>query len=56
MKELLEVLPSDSIKAMVTLESAKILTLIYCFSKNENLEEVLEKSLNIWKNNTKQKI
>lgn len=35
---------SDSIKAMVTLESAKILTLIYCFSKNENLEEVLEKS------------
>lgn len=35
---------SDSIKAMVTLESVKILTLIYCFSKNENLEEILEKS------------
>ncbi|MHD0316442.1 B3/B4 domain-containing protein [Fusobacterium sp. THCT1E2] len=35
---------SDSIKTMVTLESVKILTLIYCFSKNENLDEILEKS------------
>ena len=29
---------------MVTLEAVKRLTLIYCFSKNENLEEILEKS------------
>ena len=36
---------SDSTKAMVTLESEKILTLIYCFSKNENLDKILEKSV-----------
>ena len=35
---------SDSVKAMVTLDSKKILTLLYCFSKNENLEEILKKS------------
>ncbi len=37
-------LTSDSVRAMVTLDSEKILTLVYCFSKNENLDEVLEKS------------
>ena len=35
---------SDSTKAMVTLDSEKILTLIYCFYKDENLEEILNKS------------
>lgn len=35
---------SDSTKAMVTLDSEKILTLIYYFSKDENLEEILNKS------------
>ena len=35
---------SDSTKAMVTLNSEKILTLIYCFSKDENLEKILNKS------------
>ena len=29
---------------MVTLDSKKILTLIYCFSKNENLNITLESS------------
>ena len=29
---------------MVTLNSEKILTLIYCFSKDENLEKILNKS------------
>lgn len=33
---------SDSTKAMVTLNSEKILTLIYCFSKDEDLEKVLD--------------
>lgn len=35
---------SDSTKAMVTLNFEKILTLIYCFSKDENLEKILNKS------------
>ena len=35
---------SDSTKAMVTLNSEKILTLIYCFSKDENLEKILNNS------------
>lgn len=35
---------SDSTKAMVTSNSEKILTLIYCFSKDENLEKILNKS------------
>ena len=35
---------SDSTRAMVTLDSKKILTLIYCFSKNENLNITLESS------------
>ena len=35
---------SDSTKSMVTLDSEKILTLIYCFYKDENLEEILNKS------------
>ena len=35
---------SDSTKAMVTLKSKKILTVIYCFTSCENLDEILKKS------------